>query len=137
VFHELHAAVAALDRLGLSLKLTFNGGALAAQYRYERRDTMDCPSLSIETLYWKANGVVDRAAAMGSLPLVPRYISLLIRRLHISSLPSKLDCPMNSSILRLVSSLKLHYRVPLRAYPPQVSEGIFTFEPDEEPDPER
>jgi hypothetical protein len=37
VFRELPPSVVALDSLGLSLKLTFNGGAVAAQYCYARR----------------------------------------------------------------------------------------------------
>jgi hypothetical protein len=39
VFRELPASVAALDRLGLSLTMTLNDGAVAAQNCYARRDT--------------------------------------------------------------------------------------------------
>jgi hypothetical protein len=38
VFRELPASVAALDRLGLSLTMTLNDGAVAAQNCYARRD---------------------------------------------------------------------------------------------------
>jgi hypothetical protein len=38
VFRELPPSVVALDWLGLSLKLTLNDGAVAAQYCYARRD---------------------------------------------------------------------------------------------------
>jgi hypothetical protein len=64
VFRELPPSVVALDWLGLSLKLTLNGGALAAQYRYARRDNIP---IAMFLLGWVP--VASRIRVAGFLPL--------------------------------------------------------------------